>query len=79
MTLTVELTPEEQDRLAARATARGISIDELIHDALIHGVLHDATAVDASGDVFQEAAALPAWRGTVIASLSRKDIYGDAG
>jgi hypothetical protein len=74
MTLTVELTPEEQDSLAIQATARGVSLE-----ALVHSVLLEAVGIGTHDDVSQTAPALPSWRGTVIAPLSREDIYGDAG
>ena len=34
MTLTLELTPEEQERLDIEARARGISLNALVHDVL---------------------------------------------
>jgi hypothetical protein len=74
MTLSVELTHEEQERLAVQASAQGISLD-----ALVHNVLQDAAASKAWDGGSKEIRALPAWRGTVTASLSREDIYGDAG
>lgn len=74
MTLSVELTPEERESLAIQATARGISLDALVHD-----VLQDAAALNARREGPQDIPALPAWRGTVTAPLSREDIYGDAG
>jgi hypothetical protein len=74
MTLSVELTAEEQERLAIQATARGISLEALVHD-----VLQDAAALNARFEGPRGVASLPAWRGTVIAPLSREDIYGDGG
>jgi hypothetical protein len=74
MTLSVELTVEEQERLAIQATARGISLEALVHD-----VLQDAAALNARPEGPQGVPSLPAWRGTVIAPLSREDIYGDGG
>ena len=74
MILSVELTSEEQELLSVQATARGISLDALVHD-----VLRDAGAPPARDRSSKEVPALPAWRGSVIGSLSREDIYGDAG
>jgi len=74
MTLSVELTREEEEGLAVQATARGISLG-----ALVHNLLQDAAALNARGGGSQDVPTLPAWRGTVTAPLSREDIYGDAG
>jgi len=70
--MSLSLTPEEQERLAAQAAARGISLD-----ALVHNMLQDAAALDARGGGSQDVPILPAWRGTVTAPLSREDLYAD--
>ena len=74
MTLSVELTPAEQELLVVQAAARGISLDTLVHD-----VLRDAATLNAKKDDAHDVPALPTWRGTVTAPLSREDIYSDAG
>ena len=73
MTLSVELTPEEQVYLLAQAAARGVPLDTVIHN-----VLRQAVGFDSRNSGTQNDPVLPAWKGTVTAPLSREDIYGDA-
>ena len=74
MRFTVELTPEEEARLAAKAKAQGVSVDVLVRNVL-NGVATDASSAALSQPT--EAPALPKWRGRVIGPLRREDIYED--
>jgi hypothetical protein len=70
MTLTVELTPEEEACISAEAQAEGLPVDLFVRDLLRKIVKHDLKA---------RPAALPTWPGRVIGDLQREDIYADVG
>ena len=73
MTLTVDLTPEEEVRLAARARAQGVSIHAFVRNVL----KQVAISPDDMPPETVQSADLPAWPGSVIGQLRREDIYED--
>jgi hypothetical protein len=74
MTLTIELTPQEEARLTARAKAEGVSVD-----AFVGRVLKEVAtqAADVAIKTPIRVPALPKWPGQVIGELRREDIYKD--
>jgi hypothetical protein len=70
MTLTVELTPEEEALISAEAEAEGLPVAIFVRDILKKIVRHDLET---------RRAALPIWPGRVIGDLRREDIYADVG
>ena len=73
MTLTVDLTAEEEARLAVTAKARGVSVDLLVTTVLKEVAAQASKPVEATASP-----TLPRWPGRVIGGLRREDIYDDA-
>ena len=67
MKLDVDLSVEEEARLAAKAEAEGISIDELVHRVLKEVVSEESSAIPG----------LAEWPDRVIGSLRREDLHED--
>ncbi len=72
MTLTVDLTPEEEARLAVTAKARGVSVGTLVNIVLKEVAAQASRAMEATASP-----TLPRWPGNVIGGLRREDIYED--
>lgn len=70
MTLTVELTPEEEALISSEAEAEGLPVDLFVRDLLKKIVRHDLKV---------RTTTLPTWPGRVIGDLRREDIYADVG
>lgn len=73
MTLHIDLPPEVEARYAAEAQARGVPLEEHVLERLIE------TAPAAQPQNPPRVLNLPLMRGTVIGSLSRREIYDDRG
>ena len=72
--MTIEISPETETRLSAKAQEEGLSVDALIVRLLGDtGEAGDLTPQTTSGDVPQ----LPIRYLGVIGSLHRRDIYDD--
>ena len=73
MTIRIELTPGEEQALALRAMAKGISMAELVHGAVTR------VAMEEKGQSVgtPRRSALPKWEGQVLTGLRRTDIYDD--
>jgi hypothetical protein len=69
--MTIEISPETESRLSAKAREEGVSVDALIVRLL--GEAGDLTPQTTSGDVPK----LPIRYLGVIGSLHRRDIYDD--
>jgi hypothetical protein len=74
MTLTVELTPEEEALISAGAQAEGLPVD-----VFIRGILKKIVSHKPGIESKPRLAILPAWPGRVIGELRREDIYTDVG
>lgn len=72
MTLTIELTPDEEARISARADAQGVPVDVYVSSVLKEVATGDTRPVDK-----QTTSRLPIWPGKVIGELRRVDIYDD--
>ena len=73
MTLTVELTSEEEARIDATARAQGLTVDAFVRRALMEIV----RSPDQTLKTAIRRSVLPTWSGRVIGSLRREDIYED--
>lgn len=71
--MSLNISPETEARLAAKANEQGLSIDALLERLLNDG--GSPTMERAKG----EAPKLPVWNLGVTGSLHRRDIYDDAG
>ena len=67
--MSIQVSPETEDRLAEAARQQGITVD-----ALVDRLLTKETAAA----VIQHRAALPAWDLGAVGALHRRDIYDDA-
>jgi hypothetical protein len=73
MTIRIELTPGEEQALALRAMAQGISMAELVHGAVAR------VAMEEKGQSVgpPPRSALPKWEGQALMGLRRTDMYED--
>jgi hypothetical protein len=74
MSITVELTRDEEVRLAAHARARHTTPEKLVRE-----ILEPILAVPAGGPLPGRRLDLPAMKGVVIGTLRRCDIYDERG
>jgi hypothetical protein len=77
MTLQIELPPDVEERYAAEASAKGVSLERHVRERLIE----NAPSAGAYGvqPIRPRPLNLPAMKGTVIGSLHRRDIYDERG
>jgi hypothetical protein len=73
MTIRVDLTPAEEQALALRAMAQGISMAELVHGVLTRVAMEEKGLLVGP----PPRSALPKWEGQVLTGLRRTDIYDD--
>jgi hypothetical protein len=74
MSITVELTSDEEVRLAAHARARHTTPEKLVRE-----ILEPILAVPAGGTPPARRLNLPEMKGVVTGSLRRCDIYDERG
>ena len=74
MTLTVELTPDEEARISAEAQAQGLPVDVFIR-GILKGIANHAPGIELQ----TRPAARPLWPGKVTGELRREEIYEDVG
>jgi hypothetical protein len=77
MNLTLDLTPEEEAKLRAEAQARSTTPESLVRRAVTM-ILSGVTDEPARRKTVRKLN-LPQMRGSVIGSLSRRDIYDERG
>jgi hypothetical protein len=76
VTLQIELPPDIEARYAMEARAKGIPLERYISDRLIETARATGSS-NAGGQAREHSLNLPLLKGTIIGSLSRRDIYDD--